>query len=91
MAYGGIDVPGSTFSYLEYDQLLNDTVIDFFFKWLPQDIPTGIRDGFFFCSSFFFKKLVEDEVFSYSNVERWTKVCTIVQFLLYITSVQFFC
>jgi len=57
---------------LKENALLNDTIIDFFFKYLPQKmIVKDKKDKFYFFSSYFYTSLIDH---GYEKVKNWTKI-----------------
>ncbi|XP_024527147.1 ubiquitin-like-specific protease 1D [Selaginella moellendorffii] len=75
-----LEVYYGDFSRLQPAEFLNDTVIDFYIKYLQREaIDAERKEKFHFYSSFFFKKLSEafdteaKQVEAFSKLRKWTK------------------
>uniref|UniRef100_A0A803LV00 Ubiquitin-like protease family profile domain-containing protein n=1 Tax=Chenopodium quinoa TaxID=63459 RepID=A0A803LV00_CHEQI len=73
---------------LEPDTFLNDTIIDFYIKYLENEIPSTERGRFHFFNCFFFRKLADPDknpsgVFDgkagYQRVRKWTRKVNIFE------------
>ncbi|KAL8162387.1 hypothetical protein V2J09_013876 [Rumex salicifolius] len=67
---------------LNPETFVNDTIIDFYIKYLKNEIPAGERNRFHFFNSFFFRKLADldknpDSAFdgkaAFQRVRKWTR------------------
>lgn len=73
---------------LEPDTFLNDTIIDFYIKFLENEIPASERSRFHFFNCFFFRKLADPDknssgVFdgkaAFQRVRKWTRKVNIFE------------
>ncbi|KAJ7968305.1 putative Sentrin/sumo-specific protease [Quillaja saponaria] len=67
---------------LQPETFINDTIIDFYIKYLQNKIQPGERNRFYFFNSFFFRKLADldkdpssasDGRVAFQRVRRWTR------------------
>jgi Ulp1 family protease len=70
-----IDFSRSDIARLNAGNQLNDKIINFYLKYLEQEvIPESIKSKIFICSSYFYQKLTQKgDIESYKSVCRWTK------------------
>ncbi|KAL4434137.1 hypothetical protein ABPG75_000578 [Micractinium tetrahymenae] len=71
---GAVEVTFLDLPRLDQDEFLNDTVIDFYLRWLQDQLPPEVAQRCYFFNSFFFKKLTETSGGSLSEeVEAYAK------------------
>lgn len=59
---------------LQADEFLNDTVVDFYLKYIWQQLPAIHKPYMYFFNSFFYKRYITaDRGESYARVKQWTK------------------
>jgi len=56
---GSVELNALDVARLDEYEFLNDSVIDFYIKWLQSDIPRDIASRCYFFNTFFYKKLTE--------------------------------
>ncbi|CAO2834487.1 unnamed protein product [Amaranthus hypochondriacus] len=88
---GGVDsvsISKSDVDLLEPDIFVNDTIIDFYIKYLQNELPPSQRSRFHFFNTFFFCKLAEpsknpscvfDGKAGFRRVRKWTRKVNIFE------------
>ncbi|KAH9557399.1 hypothetical protein CY35_07G083200 [Sphagnum magellanicum] len=62
---------------LKPKEFLNDTIIDFYIKFLQSKLTAKDKERFYFFNSFFFSKLADDDMMhgkaAFARVKKWTR------------------
>eukprot|EP00027_Filamoeba_sp_ATCC50430_P005721 CAMPEP_0168545664 /NCGR_PEP_ID=MMETSP0413-20121227/3080_1 /TAXON_ID=136452 /ORGANISM="Filamoeba nolandi, Strain NC-AS-23-1" /LENGTH=575 /DNA_ID=CAMNT_0008575779 /DNA_START=36 /DNA_END=1763 /DNA_ORIENTATION=- len=71
---GAVAITSQDVDVLKPGEFLNDTVIEFYLKWIYENVVKARLDhqDFYFFNTFFYKKL-SDKSGGYSKVAKWTK------------------